>query len=61
MEEFIDLVKKMRDAQTHYFAARRAGNKQEAETYLIQSKMHEREVDLWIEEYDNHKSQLKLF
>lgn len=61
MNEFIELVSRMRSTQKAYFAERKKGNNVVA--ILDQSKKLEKEVDEWLKKNEEEKAgkQEKLF
>lgn len=61
MNEFIDLVARMRNAQSAFFRARKSGNDTQASMALIESKKLERQVDDFVEKFKAEKQQPKLF
>lgn len=60
MEDFIQLVKKMRKTQKDYFTARKRNDKLMVGILLTDSKSLERQVDAFIEKYEQDKIQPKL-
>lgn len=61
MDEFINLVLQMRNAQKDYFLSRKKKNDVKAAIALTDSKSLERQVDDFIEKYKEDKRQTKLF
>lgn len=61
MDEFVNLVEKMREAQRNYFRARRQQRSSDSDHFLIESKRYEREVDELIEKFKQDKAKPKLF
>jgi len=61
MEDFIKLVKKMRETQKGYFTARKRNDVLMSSILLTDSKSLERQVDGFIEKYEQEKIQPKLF
>jgi len=61
MEEFINLVLQMRNAQKEYFLARKKKDDRKSAIALVDSKSFERQVDDFIEKYKSDKRQAKLF
>jgi len=61
MEDFIKLVKKMRETQKNYFTARKRNDSLMTGILITDSKSLERQVDAFIEKYEQEKTQPKLF
>ena len=61
MNELIDLVSQMRNAQSAYFRARKNGDHVQAGISMSESKRLESQVDKFIMQYKAEKVQPKLF
>lgn len=61
MNEFVDLVAQMRNAQNAYFRARKTGHSVSSRLALLESKKMERQVDDFIDKFRADKMQPKLF
>lgn len=61
MEDLIELVLRMRNAQKEYFRARKNGDQIQAGISLSESKRLEGQVDKFIQQYKADKGQPKLF
>lgn len=61
MNDFINLVSQMRNAQLSYFGARKKKDDAASAVALVESKKLERQVDDFIQQYKAEKMQPKLF